>query len=73
MSLSSHLPELASFEVLLAIAKTGSLGAGRPRNRVDQQAVSGRLAAAVPGVRRTRVEVALVPEVESSRNVYGSV
>ena len=44
MSLSSHMPELASFEVLLAIAKTGSLGAAAREIGLTQQAVSRRLA-----------------------------
>jgi DNA-binding transcriptional LysR family regulator len=44
MSLSSHMPELSSFEVLLAIAKTGSLGAAARELGLTQQAVSARLA-----------------------------
>jgi molybdate transport repressor ModE-like protein len=44
MLLSSHMPELASFEVLLAIAKTGSLGAAARELGLTQQAVSARLA-----------------------------
>jgi molybdate transport repressor ModE-like protein len=39
------MPELASFEVLLAIAKTGSLGAAARELGLTQQAVSARLAA----------------------------
>ncbi len=44
MPLSSRMPELASFEVLLAIAKTGSLGAAAREIGLTQQAVSARLA-----------------------------
>ena len=44
MLLSSHMPDLASFEVLLAIAKTGSLGAAAREIGLTQQAVSARLA-----------------------------
>ena len=44
MLLSSHMPDLASFEVLLAIAKTGSLGAAAREVGLTQQAVSARLA-----------------------------
>src|ERR1700739_2246821 len=42
MLLSSHMPELASFEVLLAIAKTGSLGAAAREVGLTQQAASAR-------------------------------
>jgi molybdate transport repressor ModE-like protein len=44
MLLSSHMPDLASFEVLLAIARTGSLGAAAREIGLTQQAVSARLA-----------------------------
>src|ERR1700751_4030988 len=44
MLLSSRMPELASFEVLLAIAKTGSLGAAAREIGLHQQATSARLA-----------------------------
>jgi molybdate transport repressor ModE-like protein len=44
MLLSSRMPDLASFEVLLAIAKTGSLGAAAREIGLTQQAVSARLA-----------------------------
>jgi DNA-binding transcriptional LysR family regulator len=44
MLLSSRMPELASFEVLMAIAKTGSLGAASREIGLTQQAVSARLA-----------------------------
>lgn len=43
MLLSSRMPELASFEVLLAIARTGSLGAAAREIGLTQQAVSARL------------------------------
>lgn len=47
------MPELAAFEVLLAIARTGSLGAAGRELGLTQQAVSSRLAAveAQTGVR----------------------
>ncbi|BBY08548.1 putative HTH-type transcriptional regulator [Mycobacterium noviomagense] len=44
MALSSRMPELASFEILLAIAKTGSLGGAARELGLTQQAVSARLA-----------------------------
>jgi DNA-binding transcriptional LysR family regulator len=44
MLLSSRMPELASFEVLMAIAKAGSLGAASREIGLTQQAVSARLA-----------------------------
>jgi molybdate transport repressor ModE-like protein len=44
MLLSSRMPDLASFEVLLAIARTGSLGAAAREIGLTQQAVSARLA-----------------------------
>jgi molybdate transport repressor ModE-like protein len=44
MLLSSRMPDLASFEVLLAIAKTGSLGGAAREIGLTQQAVSARLA-----------------------------
>jgi DNA-binding transcriptional LysR family regulator len=43
-SLSTHMPELSSFEVFLAIARTGSLGAAGREFGLTQQAVSARLA-----------------------------
>ncbi|MBU9764733.1 LysR family transcriptional regulator [Mycobacterium sp. TNTM28] len=45
MPLSTRMPELAAFEVLLAIARTGSLGAAGRELGLTQQAVSSRLAA----------------------------
>jgi DNA-binding transcriptional LysR family regulator len=44
MALSSRMPELASFEVLLAIAQTGSLGAAAREIGLTQQGASARLA-----------------------------
>ncbi|MFN3004617.1 LysR family transcriptional regulator [Mycolicibacterium wolinskyi] len=44
MALSARMPELAAFEVLLAIARTGSLGAAGRELGLTQQAVSSRLA-----------------------------
>ncbi|MBS4727716.1 LysR family transcriptional regulator [Mycobacterium sp. SM1] len=44
MMLSSRMPELASFEMFLAIARTGSLGAAARELGLTQQAVSARLA-----------------------------
>ncbi|MEB3065448.1 LysR family transcriptional regulator [[Mycobacterium] zoologicum] len=45
MALSSRMPELSAFEVLLAIAQTGSLGAAGKQLGLTQQAVSARLSA----------------------------
>ncbi|MFV8175780.1 LysR family transcriptional regulator [Mycolicibacterium peregrinum] len=44
MPLSPRMPELAAFEVLLAIARTGSIGAAGRELGLTQQAVSARLA-----------------------------
>ncbi|ORV17882.1 LysR family transcriptional regulator [Mycobacterium celatum] len=44
MVLSSRMPELVSFEIFLAIAKTGSLGGAARELGLTQQAVSARLA-----------------------------
>ncbi|MCX8563030.1 LysR family transcriptional regulator [Mycolicibacterium mucogenicum] len=44
MVLSSRMPDLAEFEVLVAIAETGSLGAAARKIGLTQQAVSARLA-----------------------------
>ena len=41
--LSSHLPELAALEVLLAVARTGSLNTAAAQVGVSQQAVSARI------------------------------
>ncbi|MEB3023828.1 LysR family transcriptional regulator [[Mycobacterium] crassicus] len=53
MALSSRMPDLSAFEVLLAIARTGSLGAAGRELGLTQQAVSARLSAmeAQTGVR----------------------
>ncbi|KZS57446.1 LysR family transcriptional regulator [Mycobacterium ostraviense] len=45
MPLSSRMPELASFEIFLAIAQAGSLGGAARDLGLTQQAVSKRLAA----------------------------
>jgi DNA-binding transcriptional LysR family regulator len=42
--LSTHMPELSAFEIFLAIARTGSLGAASREFGLTQQAVSARLA-----------------------------
>ncbi|MCV7194961.1 LysR family transcriptional regulator [Mycobacterium angelicum] len=42
--LSTHMPQLGAFEVFLAIARTGSLGAAGREFGLTQQAVSARLA-----------------------------
>jgi DNA-binding transcriptional LysR family regulator len=44
MPLSAHLPDLSAFEIFLAIARTGSLGAAGREFGLSQQAVSARLA-----------------------------
>jgi DNA-binding transcriptional LysR family regulator len=44
MALSARMPELSAFEVLLAIAGTGSLSAAGREVGLTQQAVSSRLA-----------------------------
>lgn len=44
MVLSSHMPDLDSFEIFLAIARMGSLGAAAREFGLTQQAVSARLA-----------------------------
>jgi molybdate transport repressor ModE-like protein len=53
MALSARMPELSAFEVLLEIAKKGSLGAASRELGLTQQAVSARLASmeAQTGVR----------------------
>jgi DNA-binding transcriptional LysR family regulator len=43
-SLSAHMPDLSAFEIFLAIARTGSLGAAAREFGLTQQAVSARLA-----------------------------
>ncbi|MCX2711840.1 LysR family transcriptional regulator [Mycolicibacterium sp. J2] len=44
MALSSRMPGLTEFEVLIAVAETGSLGAAARKIGLTQQAVSARLA-----------------------------
>jgi DNA-binding transcriptional LysR family regulator len=44
MALSSHMPELASFEIFLTIAETGTLGGAARELGLTQQAMSRRLA-----------------------------
>lgn len=53
MALSPRMPDLPAFEMLVAIARTGSLGAAGRELRLTQQAVSARLSAmeAQTGVR----------------------
>lgn len=53
MALSSRMPELSAFEVFLAVAKTGSLGAAARQLGLTQQAVSARISSieAQTGVR----------------------
>ncbi|QZA09102.1 LysR family transcriptional regulator [Mycolicibacter heraklionensis] len=53
MALSPRMPDLSAFEMLLAIARTGSLGAAGRELGLTQQAVSARLSAmeAQTGVR----------------------
>jgi molybdate transport repressor ModE-like protein len=43
MALSARMPELSAFEVLLAVARTGSLGAAGRDVGLTQQAVSARI------------------------------
>ena len=44
MPLSSHVPDLAALELLLEVARTGSIGAAARVHGVSQQAASARLA-----------------------------
>jgi len=41
--LSSRIPDLAAFEVLLAVAETGSIGGAAKQVGLSQQAVSAGL------------------------------
>jgi len=41
--LSAHVPELTALEVLLAVARTGSLNAAAAEIGVSQQAISSRI------------------------------
>ena len=45
MGLSAHVPDLAALEVLLAVARTGSLNSAAREAGVSQQAVSARIRA----------------------------
>src|SRR5262249_4699078 len=45
MALSQHVPDLAALEVLLGVARTGSLNSAARQAGVSQQAVSARIAA----------------------------
>src|SRR5258708_15722067 len=58
MALSTHVPDLAALEVLLSVARTGSLNSAARQAGVSQQAVSARIRAmeaqtGVPLVHRT--------------------
>ena len=44
MALGARMPELSAFEIFVAIARTGSLGAASREFRLTQQAVSARIA-----------------------------
>src|SRR6476620_1163842 len=44
MALSARMPELSAFEIFVAIARTGSLGAASREFGLTQQAVSARIA-----------------------------
>src|SRR6478609_11690331 len=44
MALSARMPELSAFEIFVAIARTGSLGAASRELGLTQQAVSARIA-----------------------------
>jgi molybdate transport repressor ModE-like protein len=45
MAISSHVPDLAALEVLLEVARTGSLNGAAREMGVSQQAVSARIRA----------------------------
>jgi molybdate transport repressor ModE-like protein len=45
MALSARVPDLAALEVLLSVARTGSLGRAAQETGVSQQAVSARIRA----------------------------
>ena len=66
MPLSPRMPELAALEVLLAVARTGSLGGAAREVGTSQQAVSGRISnlealTGVPLVTRSRRGSTLTP------------
>lgn len=62
MSLSARVPDLPALEVLLAVARTGSLNAASRQLGITQQAVSARISSA-----EARAGVALV-----ARSSHGS-
>ena len=67
MPLSEHVPDLAALEMLLAVARTGSLNAASRQLGITQQAVSARVRAAesragVALITRTPRGSALTPE-----------
>jgi len=45
MGLSAHVPDLAALEVLLGVARTGSLNSAAQQIGVSQQAISARIRA----------------------------
>ena len=67
MPLSEHVPDLAALEMLLAVARTGSLNAASRQLGITQQAVSARVRSAesragVALITRTPRGSALTPE-----------
>ena len=67
MALSGHVPELGALEVLLGVARAGSLNSAAQQIGVSQQAVSARIRAmeaqtGVPLVRRGPRGSALTPQ-----------
>jgi molybdate transport repressor ModE-like protein len=67
MALSGHVPDLGALEVLLGVARTGSLNSAAQQIGVSQQAVSARIRAmeaqtGVPLVRRSPCGSALTPQ-----------
>jgi len=66
MALSAHVPDLGALEVLLGVARYGSLNGAARQIGVSQQAVSARIRAmeaqtGVPLVRRSPRGSALTP------------
>ena len=67
MALSGHVPDLGALEVLLGVARTGSLNSAAQQIGVSQQAVSARIRATeaqtgVPLVRRSPRGSSLTPQ-----------
>ena len=67
MALSGHVPDLGALEVLLGVARAGSLNSAAQQIGVSQQAVSARIRAmeaqtGVPLVRRSPRGSALTPQ-----------